>query len=55
MLIKNALLADGTPADVWVYEGKIRAMGQNCPMLAIYAEIRLVSMIRGGTPHGAGE
>ena len=32
MLIKNALLADGTPADVWVYEGKIRAMGQNLPI-----------------------
>ncbi len=32
MLIKNALLADGTPADVWVYEDKIRAMGQNLPI-----------------------
>ena len=29
MLIKNAFLSDGTPADVWVYEGSIRAIGQN--------------------------
>lgn len=31
MLLKNATLADGTPADLWLYEGKIRAIGQNLP------------------------
>ena len=31
MLLKNTNLADGTVADVWIYEGKIRAVGQNLP------------------------
>ena len=31
MLLKNTNLADGTVADIWIYEGKIRAVGQNLP------------------------
>lgn len=31
MLLKNGTLADGTSADLWLYEGKIRAIGQNLP------------------------
>ena len=31
MLLKNTNLADETVADIWIYEGKIRAVGQNLP------------------------